>query len=307
MRLYEFSIGSIRYANTPPSTTGRPCARGVGRVEPLSTLHAVTSTAKNAARTAKDSTALKVLARLGFVVNGILHVLIGLIAIGLAVGNGGEADQSGALQQLAGAPGGIFVLWFVVVGFVALGAWQVVNAVLPPPDKDAKRAWHVVKELAKGIVYFALAGTALTFALGGSKSSSESNQQLSAKVLAAPGGVFLILLIGIVIVVIGGVFVFRGVTAKFTDDIVTPAGTLGRATVIVGRVGYIAKGISLAIVGLLFGVAALTNDPSKATGLDGALKSLVALPFGVVVLVAAGIGLIFYAVYLFFRARYAKF
>ena len=266
----------------------------------------MTSTAKDAARSAKDSTTLKVLARLGFVVNGVLHLLIGLIAIGVAVGNGGEADQSGALQQLSGAPGGVFLLWFVVLGFVALGAWQVVTAVLPPRDRNTKRAVHVVKELGKGIVYLALAGTALTFALGGSSSSSQSNQQFSAKILAAPGGVFLILLIGVVIVGIGGYFVYKGITAKFTEDIVPPAGTLGKVTLIVGRVGYIAKGIALAIVGVLFGVAAVTHDASKATGLDGALKSLVQLPFGVVVLVAAGIGLIFYAVYLFFRARYAK-
>ncbi|WP_240036803.1 DUF1206 domain-containing protein [Orlajensenia leifsoniae] len=266
----------------------------------------MTSTAKDAARSAKDSTVLKVLARLGFVVNGVLHLLIGLIAIGVAVGNSGEADQSGALQQLSGAPGGVFLLWFVVLGFVALGAWQVVTAVLPPRDRNTKRAVHVVKELGKGIVYLALAGTALTFALGGSSSSSQSNQQFSAKILAAPGGVFLILLIGVVIVGIGGYFVYKGITAKFTEDIVPPAGTLGKVTLIVGRVGYIAKGIALAIVGVLFGVAAVTHDASKATGLDGALKSLVELPFGVAVLVAAGVGLIFYAVYLFFRARYAK-
>ncbi|WP_235492649.1 MULTISPECIES: DUF1206 domain-containing protein [unclassified Leifsonia] len=266
----------------------------------------MTSTAKNAARSAKDSSALKMLARLGFVVNGVLHLLIGLLAIGVAVGNGGEADQSGALQQVSSAPGGVFLLWFMVLGFAALGAWQVVAAVLPPADKNTKRAVHVVKELGKGVVYLALAGTALTFALGGSSSSSQSNQQFSAKVLAAPGGVFLILLIGLIVVGIGGYFVFKGVAAKFTEDIVPPGGTLGKVTMIVGRVGYISKGIALGIVGVLFGVAAVTHDSSKATGLDGALKSLVQLPFGVAVLIAAGIGLIFYAVYLFFRARYAK-
>ncbi|MEL4320505.1 DUF1206 domain-containing protein [Leifsonia sp. YIM 134122] len=267
----------------------------------------MTSTAKNAARSAKDNSALQALARLGYVVNGILHLIIGVIAIGVAVGSGGEADQSGALQQVASAPGGVFVLWLIVVGFAALGLWQLVNAVLPPPDKDTKRAAHVVKELAKGIVYLALAGTSLTFALGGSSSSAESSKQFSAQVLAAPGGVFLVLLIGVVVLVLGGVYVYRGITKRFTKYIVTPPGTIGRVTIIVGQVGYIAKGIALAIVGVLFGLAALTNDPSKASGLDGALKSLVALPFGVILLIAVGIGLIAYAVYLFFRARYAKF
>jgi hypothetical protein len=37
-----------------------------------------------------------------------------------------------------------------------------------------------------------------------------------------------------------------------------------------GVVGYIAKGIALAVVGALFVTAAVQNSSTKATGLDGA-------------------------------------
>ena len=53
-------------------------------------------------------------------------------------------------------------------------------------------------------------------------------------------------------------------------------------------------------------IGAATNDPSKTTGLDGALKSFVSLPFGVAVLVGIGVGWILYGIYAFFRARLAR-
>ena len=71
-------------------------------------------------------------------------------------------------------------------------------------------------------------------------------------------------------------------------------------------VGYVAKGVAIAVVGVLFVVAAVTHDPEKAGGLDAALKSLAALPFGQVILWIVGAGLVVYGVYCFARARYAR-
>ena len=73
-----------------------------------------------------------------------------------------------------------------------------------------------------------------------------------------------------------------------------------------GTVGYVAKGVAIIVVGILFAVAAVKVDPDDSTGLDGALKSLASLPFGMVILIAVGLGLIAYGVYTFVRARYAR-
>jgi hypothetical protein len=53
-------------------------------------------------------------------------------------------------------------------------------------------------------------------------------------------------------------------------------------------------------------VAAVKVDPQQATGLDGALRSLASLPFGQVLLIAIGIGLIAFGLYTFVRARFAR-
>jgi hypothetical protein len=85
-----------------------------------------------------------------------------------------------------------------------------------------------------------------------------------------------------------------------------PAGITGELVVVIGMLGYIAKGVALGVIGILFIVAAVTIDPSKASGLDGALKSLAALPYGAVILAIIGIGLIAYGVYCCARARLAR-
>ncbi|WP_291055020.1 DUF1206 domain-containing protein [Herbiconiux sp.] len=268
----------------------------------------MTSSPKRAARDVSDNRAFRVLARSGFAVNGLLHILIGAIAIGIAVagGSGGEADQSGALRGLSDTPGGLFVLWVAVVGLFALGLWQLVQLPLIT-DADAKKKWgRRATEAGKGVVYLAIGVTALVFALGGSTSSSDSSQTLSARLLATPGGVFLLVAIGLAVFGGGVGFVAIGIRRTFRKLIRVPSGPAGRGVVALGMVGYIAKGIALGVVGVLFVVAAFTVDPEKASGLDGALKALADLPFGIVVLIAVGIGLIAYGVFLGARARLAR-
>lgn len=260
-----------------------------------------------AARSAKNSTALQVLARLGFAVNGLVHILIGALAIGIATDGGStDADQSGAFQQLASTPGGVFLLWSIVIGMFALGLWLLISAFLMTGG-DSKRQWaRRVAEAAKGLTYIALGATAVPFALGGSTSSSNSTSSLSAMLMSSPAGVVALAIIGAAVVGVGAYFVRKGVTQKFVEDISLPREPMRKAVLGLGISGYVAKGIAIAIAGILVIVAAVTHDPSKSTGLDGALTSLVALPFGVALLVVIAIGLIGYGLYCFVRARFAR-
>lgn len=263
--------------------------------------------ADKVARTAQNSKAVELLARGGYAVNGVLHGLIGTLAISVAVGAAsGSADQTGALAQVASTSGGVFLLWFLVIGLFALALWQIAEGILVPASDPKKRWAHRITELGKAAAYTAVALTALTFAMGGSSDSAASTQKFVADLLTKPGGLFLVAAIGALILAIGIYFVAKGIRKKFLEDISQPSGKVGDAVTTLGVVGYIAKGIALAVVGVLFIGAAFTLDSSKATGLDGALKALAALPFGQIILVVVGAGLIAFGVYLFARARYAR-
>lgn len=264
-----------------------------------------TDQARGAAARVQQSRPLRTAARVGYAVNGLLHVLIGVIALGIARGGGGEADQGGALGQLAGHPAGAALLWVIVVGLWGLGLFQLLEAALVRgTDRDdwAERA----KEGGKGVAYLAIGVTAFTVARGGSTDSSEQTQTLSARLLGAPGGVALLVVLGLAVVAIGGYFVVKGARQRFREDLIVPGGQQGRVVVGLGVVGYVAKGVVLVIVGALFVVSALQADPSEATGIDGALKALAGVPFGVALLVVVAVGLVAYGVFQFVRARRAR-
>lgn len=262
---------------------------------------------KSTASAAQRSRTFRILARSGFAVLGLVHVVIGAIAVSVAVGaGGGEADQGGAMEQISRVPFGVVVLWVIVLGLFALGAWQVAEAFLEQ-GPDAKKKWgRRAKDAGTALAYFATGATAAVYALGGSSDSSESTTSLSATLLATPGGVFLLVLVGLAVAGIGVGFVVSGVRRTFERHLSLPAGRLGDGVRVLGLVGYLAKGVAVAVVGVLFVVAAFTHDPEKAGGLDAALKSLAALPFGQVILWLVGAGLIVYGVYCFARARFAK-
>lgn len=250
---------------------------------------------------------MRTLARFGFAANGLVHILIGVIALGVAQGGGGEADQSGALGSLASQPGGVVVLWVCTVGLFGLALWGLLEAFLVPERDSAAKTWASrLKEAGKAVVYAALGVTALRFATGGSPSSSESSESASAQLLSAPGGVVLLVIVGLAVLAVGGVFVYRGASKKFLENVAEPGGTAGTVVTWLGVVGYVAKGIVLGALGVLLVVAAVQHDPEQAGGLDEALKSLIELPFGVFLLGFVAVGLIAYGVFCFARARWPR-
>jgi hypothetical protein len=81
------------------------------------------------ARQAADSPAAQVLARAGLTARGIIYILIGWVAVLIALGRSShEADQEGALQLLAGKPYGAVSLWLLAVGFAAYALWRLSEA-----------------------------------------------------------------------------------------------------------------------------------------------------------------------------------
>jgi len=74
---------------------------------------------------------------------------------------------------------------------------------------------------------------------------------------------------------------------------------VGRGVVRLGQIGYLVKGVAFAIVGGLFGWAAITYDPEKAGGLDDALRTVDGAPFAAGLLTLMALGLACFGVYCF--------
>ena len=214
------------------------------------------------------------------------------------------------MSAIAATPFGSVVLWFSVLAFVALGVWQLASAIgAGSPGRSSATASGAerAKAAARAVVYLALAFTALTFARGGGANSSAQTQDMTARLMSAPGGRLLVGAVGVAVVAVGGYHVYKGATKKFLEDLRgLPPAPAGAAVRRFGVVGYIGKGIALAVVGVLFVSAAATADPSKSTGLDGAMHTLRDQPAGVALLVVVAVGLVAYGLYSFVRSRYGR-
>jgi len=258
------------------------------------------------ARQASDHPALETAARVGYAVSGLLHLLIGWIALQVAwgIGEAGKnADQSGALQSLAGNGAGKLALWVGVLGFLGLGLWQLADAAFGHPGSD-KEAWGGrVKAFSKAVVYLVLAWTTFNFARGQSSDSKSQTVDFTSSLMSKPGGQWLVGIVGLVVIGVGAYHVWKGATEGFLRDLEQDPGTWA---VRAGVVGYIAKGVALAVVGVLFVLAAMHANPEEAKGLDGALRTLKDQPFGPGLLTAVALGIAAYGVYSFSRARHAR-
>lgn len=267
------------------------------------------------AERAGNSDALEHLARVGLVAYGVVHLLVAWLAVQLAWGGGGQsADQSGAMATLARQPLGRPLLWVVAVGLLALAVWQAAEVLRQRRGwsaagrQRARAVRRTVKSVAKAAVYIGLAFLALRFALGGGSSSSQKQQKETAGVLALPGGRIWVLLAAAVLAGAGAVHVYKGLRKTFLEQIDladAPAGAR-RLVTRLGQVGFPGKGVALLLVGGLLGYAAITFDPSKARGLDGAMRTILSAPFGEVLLTLVAVGIAAFGAFCLARARYPE-
>lgn len=259
---------------------------------------------------ATDSDAFEYTARAGFAASGVLHLLVGYIIGRLAfTGGGGNADQSGALATLGSQTGGAIMLWVATIGLAALGLWRVAEAVIgsKPGErsgtKDDNPAWKRGKSAGLAIVNFAIALSAARFAMGSGQSSGQQNAGMSAQLMQSGWGKALLIAVGLGVLAVGGYHVYKGVSQKFLEEL---RGSHGTAVVATGVTGYVAKGLVLGGAGLLVIIATLQADPSKAAGLDAAVKTLGQAPFGKFLLIAAALGIAAFGAYSFIRSRYGR-
>lgn len=263
------------------------------------------------AEKAADSPALAAAARAGLVGYGLVHLLIGWTALRLAWGErgGAAADSSGALRTLASGTVGLVSLGLIALGLVALALWQAGESMWGYHDRQGiKRTRKRISSAGKAVVYLGLGISAGKFAAGDQSSSSATQEQRTSGVLSWSGGQTLVVAAGLIIIGIGISHVVKGIRGRFRDelDAVEMSGQARRRAVVLGQVGYIAKGIALGLVGGLIGYAAWTFDPHKSRGLDGALRTILDEPFGQALLTAMGVGFMAFGVFAILQSRYRR-
>ena len=251
-----------------------------------------------------ESRAFTIVARSGWFVTGLLHIIIGALAIAVALGDRGvRPDEVGAFEAIAAAPVGGVLLTAVIVSLGGLGLWMIVDALL---NGGPMHRWtSAVASGAQGLVYLALAVPPTILLLGGELESGRTARTVSAFLLDTVGGAIVLVLIGLGVAVAGGYFVVKGIRRRFSWELRPMTPRRGRAVRALGAVGYIARGIAFLLLAGLIVVEAIQADPYDVTGLAGALGALNRGFLGPLWLAAIGAGLIVYGAYGTSRVRLA--
>lgn len=250
------------------------------------------------------------LGRVGFVARGVVYLLVGWIALLIAIDHQGtEADRTGALEYLAGKPFGSAVLWFLVVGFAAMAVWRVALA-LRPGRAEQRKAGSRLASAGKAVLYIVAAYTTGRFVATG-RASGSSNQQstdFTADLMKHSGGRWLVGAVGVVLVAAGLVMAKHALEKRFAKELRTdslsPAAR--RRVLTLGTIGKVARAVIAVGVGGFLVDAAVRFDPAQARGVDGTLRALAAASLGPVILIAMALGLAAFGVYSFCEARWRR-
>jgi hypothetical protein len=264
-------------------------------------------TSRGAKKTA-ISGPLNVFARIGLVARGIVYIVIGVIAIMLALGIARHSpDTTGAIEAIATKPFGYLLLWILAIGFLGLAVWRLVQAAVKRLNLTDG---HRIKAFFCGVAYAILFYSILTFIVHGREpaGSDAAARDYTRQVLSHDGGQFIVAIAGIVLIVIGIVMAIQGLSAEFTRHL--RMGWMSESTqdrvVRLGQVGYVARAVVVAGIGIAAVDAAVTYNAARAEGIDGALRAFAQTDFGPWLLILIALGLVAFGILSFFEARWRR-
>jgi len=248
------------------------------------------------------------LARAGFAARGIVYVIIGILAIKLALGSGGtSANQQGALRTIAEQPFGKVLLTLVAIGLGGYALWRLARGLLGHGPEGSDSGVDRIAALASGVVYAGLCAIAVEILLGSSASSGGA-QETTAGIFGWPAGTWLVGIAGVVLIGVGLFQGYRGISKDFLEDAKTeqmstrPRHWIQRIVTI----GHLARMVVFCLIGAFLINAAIDYNPGKAVGLDGALAKIDHASYGPFLLGVVTAGLIAFGIYSLSDARYRR-
>jgi hypothetical protein len=257
---------------------------------------------------AADARWLGWLARAGLVARGVVYLIVGVLALKLALGDGGKAtNQQGALKTIADGSFGKTLLILMAIGLAGYALWRLLRAAVGHGAEQRDSGSDRVAALASGIAYAILCVTAVKI-LTGSSTGSGTPQEATGGVLAWSGGTVIVAIAGAILIGVAAYQAYKGLAKRFLDDAKTSemGHRVRQAYTALGVFGHVARAVVFALIGYGMIKAAIDYDPDKAVGLDGALRELAHASYGPALLGVVAAGLVGFAVYSIADARYRK-
>ncbi len=262
---------------------------------------------KQVVRAAATSPLMEKLIRLGYVARGVVWGVIGLLALQVATGNGGQlTDQQGAIAAVGHTPVGKVLLYVMLVGLVGYALWGLIRAVVNPlyvghgVKGIAERLGYLVSGISYGLLAVATYGliTAKAPAATGGAQGAQT-QQTTASILTQPWGPGVVALAGAIVIGVGLLHLYTAFRRRFNPQFQLALRTLNARKWLerLGRFGTAARGVVFTLIGVYLLQAGIQHNARRAQGIDGVLTAMLHQPYGPWLLAVVAAGLIAFGIY----------
>ena len=260
---------------------------------------------------------LRAVSRLGLVCRGTVYLIVGYLALRLALAThgrtGAPASSAGAVQAVTEPAWGRVLLVLLVAGLGAYALTQLIEAVFRPSHADtvigrwrqrAVSSWGCLLYLA-----FCLSTAWLLVATRPKQTAGSEQRQatdVTADLLRTGAGRLLLTLAGVIVVVAGVEVGRRSVRLDFRERFTAEhmSRALAMITRTLGGFGCVARAIVFMLVGVFILKAAVLSEAKQAKGLDAVFRSVASSAYGSWLLALLASGLICYGLYCLLEARY---
>ena len=257
------------------------------------------------------SSAISYIARAGYGAKTVVYVLLGIFVVTTALSflHSEEPSQEHVFRTLLEQPFGWYLLAGVVCGLVCYMLWRLIQAVLNTEDLDMSKASHVVTRaffVLSALIYGAGAWAATKVLMGIGSSGGDSSKEVSQELMKQTWGEWLVAAIGAGILVFSFIQLKHAFRADFMDKFNTHHMHENEVHLsrVVGRLGYLARGIVYILVGAFFIQAAIELDPSEAGGIKEAFNAILNQRYGQYELAGIGAGIAMFGIFCGFETVY---
>lgn len=249
---------------------------------------------------------LETLARAGYMARGVVYFLLGAVALTSALWGGGSEDTTGALAGLLDLPFGRVLVGLIAFGLLGYVLWKLAQGLLDADGAgdDAKgllaRAGQLV---SAGVNLFLMLNAARLAINGGGSGGGNGEEKASAWLIQQPFGPFLLGLVACGVLAASAVQIWHGASDGYRKRLSLPHAHRSWMEKVC-KLGLIARGLVLLIIGGFLFYAAWTVTPEHAGGTAEALDYVHGLPFGRWLYGLVAVGLAAFGAYGLIEARY---
>jgi hypothetical protein len=253
--------------------------------------------------------ALAILGRAGYAAKGVVYVVIGALAAGVALGAGGTTtDSAGALSAIGEGPLGQATLAGIGLGLLGYTAWALVSAVTDAEGKgDEPTSWVLrASQAIRGLGYGALGLQAFRLLGHDRADDGDAAREWTARFLDMPLGRAIVVVVGLCVLGYAAYQVYDACTdgAREHLDLDEAGPTAAKWIVRFGRFGIGARAVVLALIGVFLVRAGVQGDAGEAGGIDDSLHALATTDYRWLILGAVAFGLVAFGAYQLATARF---